>query len=400
MQKVLESIDLLPRVLRHRSRRERWNGLARTSKTWYLAVMKDPDTWQCIALVPRRLPMHMGGGPDDAQARALTPATCAQHNLLPLDLAQLEGARVRGNLEHTEVLVVTADKREPFADLASVVAALLALSLSRLRSLYLPLLTLFRGPGRWLIDATLSERLAQWLGDLPPGLEYLDLNCPIACMAAKPFTHVLHVGRFERLRATSLLSSLSSLCDTSTLPRSWSASLETVVLDCGFGPTMERTTADLVVGLFGHLRALRRFAWTASRLTGSGLARVFSAAPSTLQVVYLELDFMAALTLSEWIDCFDPVKDQLRELVVLCDRCEFHKTVGPEKVAAGLVEALGRAKVFFCRREEHPTGLNLMHTELLPGIERPSSKGAKGSGVQGYDVEDVAHRLGRDLVGV
>eukprot|EP00966_Prymnesium_polylepis_P220641 5103443-Prymnesium_polylepis.1 len=80
MQAVFDNHDILLGVLRCRSRWERWSTLARTSRGWYLAVSNDPDTWACIAVVPRRLPAEPDGF--RPEAGVLSPATCARGNLL------------------------------------------------------------------------------------------------------------------------------------------------------------------------------------------------------------------------------------------------------------------------------------------------------------------------------
>ena len=85
---VFTNDDLLLRIIRFRSRWERWSGLARTSKGWHLVVSNDHDTWLCISVVPRRLPMEVALM--QPEAGVLSPATCARENMLILDLAQFD----------------------------------------------------------------------------------------------------------------------------------------------------------------------------------------------------------------------------------------------------------------------------------------------------------------------
>ena len=65
---------------------------------------------------------------------------------------------------------------------------------------------------------------------------------------------------------------------------------------------------------------------------------------------------MGAFPLNTWVDCVGPVKDQLRQLCVVCDHCAFDETAGPEELTAGLARALGSATVLVCRRKELPAG--------------------------------------------
>ena len=70
---------------------------------------------------------------------------------------------------------------------------------------------------------------------------------------------------------------------------------------------------------------------------------------------------MAALTLDAWNGCVGVVKDQLLELCVLCDRCEFDEAAGPAELTAGLARTLGSATVLVCRRKELSTGALPIH---------------------------------------